>query len=555
VQPEAAANDEVALKKIVLLSDLQALNDKADKLGTPVARALAKAEIADAAWTLDQAWAKKLLRDAYELTLPGEEEQTKLRNRAMGAPLSLPTGNEVARNRVRRRVLEIAGRSKAFAGELVKLGADKLGKQEENALYSNLADKAVADGDTAKAGAYVIQSLESDPTITNAGYYILDVAAKDRTAADKLILQYIDLLRATPLSAANDGAFRAYYLLENLVFPSDQFLAVRRILFKGAAPAPTKIPPAGPAVIRAYVGFIVESLGALEQREPGSLRKLRSFLISAWLPLQQCAPELAGAFLRLESLSRRPGESTSLPQESAAETSGASYEDRVKKALDSDRPDEMTIEMAISHGDFDNARKLVEKLPEGDLKAQLVEEITAQEAVSLVSKGDIPEAKRLAERLTRATLILQAYPPILDKCVAKKDQACVTSLGSQAIQRLKRAATSPMAAPNGLTSPTLDSRRLDPVLSSFGKLAKAIAPIDDALALEVLDELVAAANNSSMDTAQGYIGFDADVFKELAPKNEGRVRQAADGLKDTLRQTLALVAINQWKAAQLAKRP
>lgn len=248
---ETTTGDDTALKKILLLADLQALNERAEKLHTPLARALAKAEIADASWELDQAWAKNLLREAYELTLPSEEEQAKLRKKATGAPLSLPTGNEIARNRVRRRVLGVAARSKAFADELARLGAEKLGKREENSMYSSLAAKAVADGDTTKAGAYIIQSLESDPTVINAGYYILDAAAKDRVAADKLILQYIGVLRATPLSATNDGAFRAYYLLENLVFPNDQFIAVRQLLLKGVNPSPTQIPPASAAVVRA----------------------------------------------------------------------------------------------------------------------------------------------------------------------------------------------------------------------------------------------------------------------------------------------------------------
>jgi hypothetical protein len=555
VNTETTADDETALKKTLLLSDLQALNNRAEKLYTPVARAVAGAEIADAAWELDQTWSKKLLREAYELTLPNEEEQLKLRKRAVGASLALPAGEEVARNRVRRRVLGVAARSKSFLEELVRLGTEKLGKQEENSVYSNLAAKAVADGDTNKAGAYIIQSLESDPTVISAGFYILDAAAKDRAAADRLILQYIDVLRATPLSATNEGAFRAYYLLENIVFPSEQFIAFRQQLLKGVRPSPTQIPPASAPVIKAYVSYIVESLSALERSEPGSAIKLRGYLMSAWLPLQQYAPELTGAFMQLEKLSRRPGENSSLPQESAAETNRASYDERVKKALDSNRPDEITIGMAISRGDFDKARRMVDKLPRADRKTQLGEEINAHEAISLASKGDIYGATRLAEQLSNATLILLAYPPILKRCAVKKDQACINSLGYQAIRRLKRADTSPLAPPQGLSTPAVSGPQLDPVLSSFAKLAKAVAPVNEELGLEVLEEMIVAANNSSTDTAQGVIGFETDVFKELAPKNEGRVKQAAESLKDTLRQTVALAAIYQWKAARLTKMP
>src|SRR5437868_3180140 len=67
-----ADGDELAAEKSALLSDIQGLDLQAANLETPPARALAKAEIAAAAWPLDQAWAKKVLREAYQLTFPEE---------------------------------------------------------------------------------------------------------------------------------------------------------------------------------------------------------------------------------------------------------------------------------------------------------------------------------------------------------------------------------------------------------------------------------------------------------------------------------------------------
>jgi hypothetical protein len=99
-----------------LLSDLQVLDAESAKLDN-LARAFAKAEIAAALWTLDNERAKALLRDAYKLTLP-DEAQAKLRDNPVGAP-PIPSGKEeIARNLVRKRVLEIAGRDKSLASEL-----------------------------------------------------------------------------------------------------------------------------------------------------------------------------------------------------------------------------------------------------------------------------------------------------------------------------------------------------------------------------------------------------------------------------------------------------
>jgi hypothetical protein len=78
--------------------------------------------------------------------------------------------------------------------------------------------------------------------------------------------------------------------------------------------------------------------------------------------------------------------------------------------------------------------------------------------------------------------------------------------------------------------------------------------VDETLALAVLDETVSAANKSCVDSSEGRVGFDLDVFKRLAPKNEERVRQAAEDLTDRFRQIVALAAINQWKASDLEKK-
>ncbi len=66
--------------------------------------------------------------------------------------------------------------------------------------------------------------------------------------------------------------------------------------------------------------------------------------------------------------------------------------------------------------------------------------------------------------------------------------------------------------------------------------------------------MVQAANRSELDTSQGRTGFDADVFKQLAAKNELRAEQAALNLKDELRQIVARASIAQWKAKELADK-
>lgn len=521
------SKDDLFLKKTLLLSDLRSLDVDSTKLDKPAARALAKAEVANAAWTLDREWAKNLLREAYELTLPEEEERIKVRNKSVGAALTLPTAREIAQNSVRNRVFEIASRDKALADELNELNAQLLGKQQEHHQYESLASKSIASGDNETAGKHILKAVEADPTLLNAGYSISDIALRDRRAADKLILQYIERLRAFPLSFTNESAMRIPIALRNLVFPDT---------IRSWNPKHREIAPPGPEVMRAYVNYVIESVGRLEQSEPGGATRLQGFLLSAWLPIQQYAPDFIGPFLTLEKLSRRSGENVSLPQMSQAESAKVNYEERVKKSLESRQPDEMTINFAISRADFDNARKMIDLLSSGKQKTRLTETVNTREAVSLADKGDIQGAVKLAAQLSNAASIMQVYSVVINHCIASKDSSCVSVQAYQAVKQLH------------------DAEETSYTQLSFSKLAKIIAPVDDELALKLLDEMVTAANRSSIDEPfQDRMSFDADIFRVLAGKDEYRVQQAATALNNPLSRIIARSTIYYWKATELEK--
>lgn len=336
-------------------------------------------------------------------------------------------------------------------------------------------------------------------------------------------------------------------------------MRVRSMLYElmFASPNSTQpLAPPGAAAMRAYVSYVVESLSQMAQNDLVGLRRSRLFLLSAWEPLTKYAPELTPAFMELERLSRAPGQDSSLPtRKSIDEAYKESYEKRIKDALDGDQQNESVIYTAISRGDFARARKIIDRLPDGAQKTQLTETVNAREALSLLSKGDAEGAEQLAERVQNATFILQVYPSLLKVCVTAKDQACAARVVRQAVRQIKRADTTPLAPPAGIPASAIaGNRELDRVLLSLSQLASQVAPLDDALALELLDEVVEAANHSELDTGQGRTGFDVGVFKLLAAKNEVRARQAAEGFKDRLRRIVALAAIAQAKAEELSKQ-
>lgn len=530
------------IEESLLLTELHGLETDAAKLDKPLAFAAAKAEIASAGWTLDQEWAKKLLREAYELTLPPEKEQAKLREKPVGAPPTLSTSGDWVRNSVRRRVLEIASRDKKFSDELIQSGTEKLGSYETHQRYSELAYEAARQGDTQTAGDYILKAIEADPTHLAPVQGINEIATKDRAAADRLILQYIDRLRSFPISDENQSALRTSYMLNMLIYPRWSF----------GEPLPD-IPPPGVAVMRAYVMYIIEGVG---KSEGVALQRSRARLLGIWEPLKKYAPELTPRFMELEAQSRAPGDNSPMPtRQSSREQNKERYEKQLKDALDSGVADDLTINFAISRADFERARKLIAKLPDGAQKTQFTDMCNSKEAVALAARGDITGAERLAEQLTRATSLLEAYPAIINRCLADKNRTCAASLlVNKAVGQLKRADSTPHTPPAGIPLPLVTNREFDPVLSGLSKLALLIAPLDAQLALEVLDEIINAANASALDTEQARTGLDVELFRKLSAKHEVRVKQSAEAFKDRLRRIVAHAAIYQAQAAALAAR-
>ncbi|HEV2881859.1 MAG TPA: hypothetical protein VGX24_11330 [Pyrinomonadaceae bacterium] len=518
---------EAMQKRNALRFDLQALEAEALKLLPPLAQARARVEIADAAWTIDREWAKKLLREAYVLTFPEEKERERLRSQPIGARLTPPTGLDWPRTEIRDRVFAVAGREKAFADELTSLGARELGRMEEVERYRSLALQSLRAGDIETAGKYTSLSIKAEPTVMTLVEIIPNLAKQDRAAADKLLMEYIEELRVTPLSMTTGSATRVHVFLFPLI--ADRL----GYTYQGQ---PT--PPPNPALVKAYVSYVVESMTQLARTEPESLKTLRTYLMFAWLPLKQYAPELTGAFMELEKLSRRPGDDGSLPRPgSDAETRRAWDEAAIKDAIKRGQPDDDVIGRALGRRDFASLRKLIELLPDGEKKSSLTDRVNTDEALSLAAKGEEASAEKLAQLLRKAESMLRVYPVLIGACVKRKDAAGANALAHQAIKQLK--ATSP-------DSPAL--------ALSLSALAQAVAPVNVELAFDALDEAVVAANaNNSKDAELGRPGINPEIFKMLGVKNEVRALQSANALKERLPRIAALAAMCRARAEAFGK--
>jgi hypothetical protein len=534
--------DDLVQQSVLLLLDLQTLDTQAIRFDDPLLKALAKAEIADGAWNLDRDWSKKLLREAYELTLPDADQQQKEQRAAGAAPIP-PSGADRSRWKVRNRVLGIARRERDFVNELVNLERNETGAYGAHHASAVLADQALEEGDIKASADYILDAVKADPTQIAGPFVINELALKDRAAADHLILSYLEELRMFPLSSTNQSDFRTFYILGSLIKPyviSDSHL---------------KVPQPGPEVMRAYISYMLDTLGALEQREPGSLQRWSKLLLSLWIPLQQYAPEMLNRFLSLVSISGGAGGDSSLPTAASMNEKRRNYEKKIKDAEDSDQPSDGALLSAINKGEYARVRKMLDKLPDGPRKDQLTDQTNAEESISTAAKGDIFGAESLAGRLKRATSILKVYPVLVGKCVTQKDHPCATRLVSQALKQVKTSNTAPPWLPGGIpASAVMPSQFFDPILSSIAKLSVAILPLDEELAFSVASELVAVANSIAAGKDQSSLGFDLSTFRKLASRNEDRAQEVAYIFKNPVQRVLALAAVDQWRAEELGRK-
>jgi hypothetical protein len=506
-----------------LVVDLASLENETRKLDDSNSKALAQAEIADALWILDQSRAKDLLKQAFKLTLPDEKERERLGNRRIGEDPVEPSTSDIARDRVRRRILQIASRDKDLSRDLALL-SEEAGKGEKERAYSRLAIQAVKAGSLELAGNYFRDAVLAEPTRIDLGFVLYEVAARDREAADKLILQYLNQLSGFAFSISSIG--RVVTSLDIAVFADPPFDPERR-----------HVNPANPEVIKAYLNFLVGAMESIERNQPGTVGQIRGLLLMQWNRINVYAPELRDRYLALEKTSRRQGDETGPPEPVTRETLDKQYEDILDKASRTDAVTDVigAINACLARHEFAKARTFAERLRQETTKSQFLEQINLQEALTYAEHGDIQESQRIAGRLTKPTSILRVYPLLIKAASRSGNESLVSSLGIDALNRLKKAED-----PEGL-------------LSALAKLADGVSQVNHRLALDFLGEMVSAANKIHADPSSSDFGFIASVFSNLAPLGESEVRGDGEKLEDRFRRVLALAGVYRWKATELTR--
>ncbi|HWS90602.1 MAG TPA: hypothetical protein VN282_26780 [Pyrinomonadaceae bacterium] len=555
---QTAAADALAARRASLLADLRALEAESKELLKPLDAASARAEIGAAAWTLDREWAKSLLREALALTFPEEVDRARQRERPIGAELQFGPAENGARGRIRRRIYAAAARDRAFARELGETEARELGRVEEAQRETALAIEAAGEGRLEEASELILRAAEAEPTLINVGQAINHVAARDRAAADRLILAYIERLRRLPLSAFSGHTHTGLRL------PLGFSIMLRPDDLQFFARTPTVPPPPGREVVRAYVAFIAETMTRIEQ-ERGDLTRMHGFITMVWASMMQHAPEMAAQFGALERASRRPGQAApqlrTFAEIKTAYDPDRKYDERVKTARQTKDPLQLEVAagFAMTRKDFEEARKLIALMKDGETKTQLSDEANAKESSHLLDAGDLAGAERLARQLNRVATVIRVFPPLVRRLAKDGDAGRAALLADEAGRLLRAAAERSNSNDNFVPSelrPMAGAIRIykqTRALEGMSEVALAVEPVAPQPALDLLDALAETAAKARVVSELGNPNFNPEAFARLAAHDPSRVRSTAARLEDRLQRIAALASAYRGEAEQLEK--
>lgn len=515
--------NSLSINKTVITNSLMELENEAKKLDSPLAQAVAFAEIADAGWDLDKGWAQSLLLEAYKLTYPSSAEREQLEGLSTENTKRNSSAKKIDRDRerVRRRIVAIATRDAKFAATLAQSIGRDLGKTSESRVNVTYANQMTKTGDVKAASDYILRAIEAEPTQVWNGYAIYALAEKDRKAADALILQYIKRVEIYPLSASS------------LLYVFDSFDAA---VFADRVfdPENRQVRPSSPEVIKAYLNFALNKMIALEQSQLGSLREIGGTLQRFWQRVNMYAPELRPSFLQLSQAAGQDAKLSDTPVEELQRKNEENLLERADKTREADDL-ERAVKVAIWRKDFEKARKLADSFKIDETKAKFTEEINVEEALSLIESKDIFEAERVASKLNKPNNISKVYSSLIRSSVSSKNKQYARSLAYEVVRRLKKFNDS-------IHTPYLIS-----------ELVLSTASVDATLAFELLDEMVQSLNRRRIDSENGDIGFNPIAFAKLTFMDEQRTQQTARNITDRLQRIMALSSIYRWKANELTR--
>lgn len=465
-QEEEQEAIEREMQQIVQL--LRHAYEVAKDVSDPVIRIRSYAAIGEALWEHDRAFARQLLRTAFE-----EINQVPPPERPKDVQAWI--GSTRDPNELRREILaKVAKLDPLLAMELAKsIETEKTEAQEPKREGSSDVHMRRALG-TERAQALMNLAhtlLEKDPTsaieaataalsqgITQPFvHFLMRLRQKDPARADHLFLQALH-------TAQRNVPARLYELIPlGSYLAQDWALPIRL----NTGEAPRSVPP---ALIARYLGVLLETLThyveiamnpglapGLAQTDwfttPLDLHRILTSIrpgVQAYLPDR--APVVEGLLNQLAAVLPRAQAETEPPESKRTLSPEERLTDLLRQAertKDAEERDALlfrAILQALSNGDFETAASLVPRLSDVKQRAEVSDYVNFRWAEHALKEGDIETARRRALDVSHPERLAYLFGAMAQKLDAQKDKMAALFMLKEAEARIRRLSASPEQA-------------------------------------------------------------------------------------------------------------
>jgi len=429
-------NAQAELVRQQAFSALEAILSESKSYDDQVLRARLGAQVADVMWSSNPDRARDLIIGAFDDAITVKADLSK-------------------RYSLRREIIAVARRhNPELAAKLIarlddksnegreRLSRDSLERiSERGAHYIDSARSLLQAGDQNRAISFARSSF-AEGRSPELIWFLYNLRERDRTAADKLFLEALNVLR-TGGADPNDVLFFGLYLF----YPgrvaagdlSDGIVAVSYGLSFSAAPeAPT-------ALVRPYLQAAAEALQQFQvipgQPGPNGSIALKRFALLQLLPLfQRYEPQLFGEIsTQLTALGSYEAP-TRNSKEEAPSISDLSTSETIENIEKLNSPKERShyfftaAKEAVDVGDFERAKALASRLEVGDLKRATLELIGFNEARTAIKRGELDDAAKIASTKLSQERSAVIYAQLASAWIERSNYARANEEANEAVE-------------------------------------------------------------------------------------------------------------------------
>lgn len=521
-EEEQQARNEFFIAKQSIISNYNSLDSATIKLDGNIARAVAKIEIADGLWLLDQPKAERLLIEALQLIRPELGEQ-KTKGTAIAGGLYAPSKIDMSRDSIRRSVFRIAYRDPDFRQRLLKIAAELSGNEDDAKNNMDMAMAALNDGNVPLARQF-ITNAGTGGFNSNLGYTLYTLALQDREAADSILLSLFAELRSQTFTPRTISSMMSTF--EWPVFGNYFF----------APPGQPDI-PASPTVIRAYLILMLDKIEETGRMQPGNFQEMRGTLVSLWRRIVIHAPELTERFMMLEALTRTDPNNSNLPELPSPERQQKLDDSLIERAEKNRNPLDVegAIKILIKRKDFGEAHRFARFLQDDRRRIRAADSIHSAEADHNIEQKEFELAESFIPKIADFRIALAVSDRILNHYIKDTENEKARDLTQRVYRRLK-------------------SFEDDTAIAiALGRFALTVSKYDHDTAFEILFESVNILNRTKSDKDQSILDIHPGFFRQMAEIDLDRTKELAAGLHDELRRIAAFATIYKYQAQKLLK--